>query len=104
MTTGRTATYKLRATPSREKYCFVSNGSEPSLEVMKLASLLRMQQSPKNWAKYTNAQYFFTEGISGLPAADLKRRQMAGNIAGVKRRPGKGPDGIRSADGLALLP
>jgi hypothetical protein len=45
MTTGRTATYKLRATPSREKYCFVSNGSEPSLEVMKLASLLPPQQT-----------------------------------------------------------
>jgi hypothetical protein len=43
-TTGRTATYKLRATPILEKYCFISNGSETSLEVMKPASLLRLQQ------------------------------------------------------------
>jgi hypothetical protein len=44
-TTGRTATFKLRATPDYEKYCFVSNGFEPSLEIMKLASLLPLQQT-----------------------------------------------------------
>jgi hypothetical protein len=43
-TAGRTATYKLRATPSYEKYRFISNGSEPSLETMKLASLLFVKQ------------------------------------------------------------
>ncbi|MEH2608680.1 hypothetical protein V1293_000969 [Bradyrhizobium sp. AZCC 1693] len=44
MTTGRTATYKLRATPSHEQYCFISIGYEPSLEIMKLASLLLLKQ------------------------------------------------------------
>jgi hypothetical protein len=44
-TTGRTATYKLRATLGYEKYCFISNGSEPSLEIMKLASLLSLKQA-----------------------------------------------------------
>jgi hypothetical protein len=44
-TTGRTATFKLRATPDYEKYCFVSNGFEPSLEIMKLASLLSLKQT-----------------------------------------------------------
>jgi hypothetical protein len=43
-TTGRTATYKLRATPSHKKYCFISISSEPSLEIMKLVSLLLVKQ------------------------------------------------------------
>jgi hypothetical protein len=43
-TTGRTATYKLRATPSARKYCFISNGSEPGLEIMKPVSLLLLEQ------------------------------------------------------------
>jgi hypothetical protein len=43
-TTGRTATYKLRATPGYEKCYFISNGSEPSPETMKLASLLPVKQ------------------------------------------------------------
>jgi hypothetical protein len=44
MTTGRTATYKLRATPILEKYCFISNDYETRLEAMKLASLLPLRQ------------------------------------------------------------
>jgi hypothetical protein len=44
-TTGRTATYKLRATPDRKKYCFISISSEPSLEIMKPASLPRLKQA-----------------------------------------------------------
>src|SRR5258705_6997415 len=43
-TTGRTATYKLRATPSHEKYCFISIGSEPDFEIIKPASLLPLKQ------------------------------------------------------------
>src|SRR6185503_11492655 len=41
---------------------------------------------------------------SGLPVADLKCRQMAGNVGGVERRTGKGADGVGSAGGLALMP
>jgi hypothetical protein len=48
MTTGRTATYKLRATPDPEDYCLISNGSEPGLKIMKPASLLPVQPLPSN--------------------------------------------------------
>jgi hypothetical protein len=34
----------LRATPILEKYCFISNDYEISLEAMKLASLLPVRQ------------------------------------------------------------
>src|SRR6266542_4999182 len=53
----------------------------------------------------TSAQYFFIEEPrSGLPAADLKCRQMAGDVARVKRGTGKGADGVGSTGSLALMP
>ena len=72
---------------------------------MKLASLLLCEASSlKIRQSWTTAQYFFTDEPSGLPAADLKCRQMAGDVAGVKRGTSKGADGVGSAGGLALMP
>src|SRR5688572_17514042 len=71
---------------------------------MKPPSLPPLQQLPKNWAMQTSAQYFFIRELSGFPAADLKCRQMGGDVAGVKRRPGKGADGVGRAGRLALMP
>src|SRR6266545_8329013 len=74
-----------------------------SLQIMKTASLPPLKQSAQYLGNEDDCLIFLHQK-SGLPMADLKCRQMAGDVAWVERGTRKGADGVRSAGSLALMP
>src|SRR6185312_8471882 len=99
----RTATYKLRATTDLVNYRYISDGSKKESRNYEAGFIAASAACAYNMGTLNNHPILLHRSLR-LPAADLKRRQMAGDIAGVGRRPGKGADGVRSALSLALVP